>query len=665
MRGMLVAGRALGVAVGAWLGVLLLPVPAALAAGPATNVVVSLSPPVIAANGSSTTTATATVTDSGVNPVAGDAVTFTSDGGQAIGATTDHGDGTYTTAITSTSTPGHSTITATDTSVTPGVNGTAGLTQFGPAAQLALSLTPSSIPADGASTSTATATITDAGGNPVVGDAINFTSDGGQAIGATTDHVDGTYTATITSTARAGQSTITATDASAPGVSDEAPLTQTRGAATTVRLSLFSSSIVADGASTTVATATVTDAKGNAVIGDSVVISTSTGQSVAAADRGDGTYGAQIHSTTTPGPVTVTATDQTAGVSGQASLTQTAGVSGQAPLTQNAVASTTSLGASPASPVTNQVVTLVARVSTAGNPAPMSGSVTFANFGAAIGGSCSDKPVSSAKPTVTCRVSFSADASPEQLTATFTPDANSAVSGSAGALTLPISGDSTSTSVTSSNRAPAIRRSTRYTAVVRSRHSGFAQPTGSVQFLDGTKAISKCSRKPLRVSGSSLAATCSVSYRSPGRHKIVARYLGSRDFRTSSSSAVKVRALRAVTSSLRSNFKSTRAYTSVLALSVTGVPAGSKVVTTCHGRGCPFATQTTAIKTSRQGRTIDLSTPFGNRRLSVNARVVVEIVRTNWIGKYYGFVVRSGRRPSARVSCLAPGSSKPGVGCQA
>lgn len=431
-----------------------------------------------------------------------------------------------------------------------------------------------------------------------------------------------------------------------------APAALAAGQASNVTVSLSPAIITANGSSTSTATATVTDANGNAVTGDSIVISTSNGQTIAATDRGDGTYTAQVHSTTTPGRVTVTATDTSAGVGGQALLSQTPGTS------------VTSLGASPLSPVANEVVTLVATVSTGGNPAPVSGSVTFANFGGPIGGSCSDAPVSSSKPTVTCRVSFSADASPEQLTAIFTPDANSGVAGSTGRITLPIARDATSTSVAASNRAPAIRRITRYTASVRSHHAGFAQPTGWVRFLDGTKVISKCGRQQLRASGGSPIATCSVAYISPGTHKIVARYLGDRDFVASSSSATKVRALRAIASKLSWSFRATRAYTSVVALVVRAVPAGSKIVIVCRGRGCPFASRSTSVKTSRQGRMIDLSAPFSRRRLSIDARVEVRIVRTKWIGKYYGFAVRSGRAPAAQISCLAPGSARPGVGCQ-
>ena len=650
-RGRLVAGRGLaGLCV--VLGALLL-APSALAAGPATSVMVSLSAPIIAANGSSTTTATATVTDVDGDPVAGETVGFSTDGGQLVSATTDNGDGTYSATVTSTATRGQSTVTATDTSVLPSISGSAPLTQFGPAASLTLALTPPSIVANGASASTATATVHDAEGDPVVGDSVAVTASGGQTVSGPTDNGDGTYAATITSTTRAGASTITATDQSAAGVSDQATLAQTPGRATTVVVSLSPPSIVADGASTTLATATVTDANGNAVAGDHVEISSSTGQLVTAADRGDGTYSAQIHSTTTPGPVTITATDTGADVSGRSQLGQTAG------------ASSTSLRVSPGSPVTNEVVTLIATVSSGSSGAAISGSITFANIGGPIGGSCANESVSSSSPTATCQVSFSADASPTRLTATFTPDANSGVSGSTGTITLPIGADPTSTSLSVSNRAPVVRRRTRYTASVRSRHSGFAEPTGSVEFLDGTKPIAGCARAPLLQSSGPPTAMCSAAYRHPGAHRITARYLGNHDFAASNSSATRVTALGVITSKLRWSFASTRAYTSVVSLVARGAPVGAKIVIVCHGRGCPFATRTVSIKKSSQSRAIDLTAPFRHRRLSRNAQLTITIVRPNWIGTYYGFVVRSGRPPQVKVSCLAPGSTKPGVGCRA
>jgi hypothetical protein len=99
--------------------------------GPATQVGVSLSPTSIAADGSSTSLATATVTDSGGIVVPGEEIAFSStDPAEQIGPVTDHSEGTYTTRITASRATGARTITATDLSAGSGVLGTATLTQI-------------------------------------------------------------------------------------------------------------------------------------------------------------------------------------------------------------------------------------------------------------------------------------------------------------------------------------------------------------------------------------------------------------------------------------------------------------------------------------------------------------------------------------------------------
>lgn len=101
--------------------------------GPATQVDVTLSPATILADGSSTSLATATVSDDDEIPVPGDEIAFAStDPGQQIGAVTDNEEGTYTAMITSSTTAGAATITATDSSATPSVAGVATLTQLAP-----------------------------------------------------------------------------------------------------------------------------------------------------------------------------------------------------------------------------------------------------------------------------------------------------------------------------------------------------------------------------------------------------------------------------------------------------------------------------------------------------------------------------------------------------
>ena len=181
------------------------------------------------------------------------------------------------------------------------------------ATKVSVTLQPDSIPADGVSTTTATATVTDAGGNPVLGDLLEFSSsDPGVRFSDVVDNSDGTYTAQVISSTTAGAPTVIATDIwPNPDVAGSAVLTQTRGVPENVSVTLQPDSIPADGVSTTTATATVTDAGGNQVPGEQVELaSTDPGQQIGAVvDNGDGTYSAQITSSTTVGTATITATD--------------------------------------------------------------------------------------------------------------------------------------------------------------------------------------------------------------------------------------------------------------------------------------------------------------------------------------------------------------------
>ncbi|HEY1591222.1 MAG TPA: Ig-like domain-containing protein [Solirubrobacteraceae bacterium] len=199
--------------------------------------------------------------------------------------------------------------------------------------QVTVALSPSTIVANGTSTSKATATLKDSKGNPVKGHAVHFTStDAGNAFSAVTDNNDGTYTATVTSSKTAHPVMITASDTTSPPASGSATLTQTPGRASAVSVAVSPASIVADGISTSTATATVSDANGNPVPGDIVgFVSSDAGDHIGSVtNHGDGTYTATITSSTTAHIVTITATDSSVSpsVSGNATLTQTAPSSG-------------------------------------------------------------------------------------------------------------------------------------------------------------------------------------------------------------------------------------------------------------------------------------------------------------------------------------------------
>jgi hypothetical protein len=91
------------------------------------------------------------------------------------------------------------------------------------------------------------------------------------------------------------------------------------------------------------------------------------------------------------------------------------------------------------------------------------------------------------------------------------------------------------------------------------------------------------------------------------------------------------------------------------------------VVVRCHGHGCPFASRTTVLPTgkkcARTAGSFNVTLAFAGRQLKVGARITVNIVRPHWVGKTYGFVVRSRRGPTIRIGCLAPDGSGSALGC--
>jgi adhesin/invasin len=636
----------------------------AQAAGTGVSIAYLTAPSTVIADGVSQTTATVEVTDSGDAGVTGDTVTFSSPDDPDIGFSnpaTDNGDGTYTITVTSSTHAGTPTIRATDNTAGNDLTADTTLTQTpGAASHITLQLSRPSIIADGSDTSTATATVTDAHGNPVSGESVSFSStDAGDQFSASpvTTDASGNASTTITSSTTVGTPTITAADGT---LSDQQPLTQTTGPPSAVFLLLSPSSILADGVSSTTATATVIDAQGHGIPGETVSFtSTDAGETITATtDHGDGTYTATIRSSTTPHTVTITARDTTA------HLSQTA------PLVQDASASTTSLVTSPSAAVTNQTVTLFASV-TPTSAGTLSGTVSFKNRGFPISAACSNLPLS--HPT--CQATFSAASSPEQLTAVFTPDLHSTVAGSTSAASLlPVSRDGTSTTVAIPRPTITPGSTTTYTATITPNHGGPARATGTVAFFDGRAPIAACAHQPLN---GALTATCTVSYGSAGTHGISARYGGDGNF-AGSGSAVSTETVNAppitrmIHATMQWTFAFTRTYTKIVALVINGAPTGAKLVITCHGRGCPFGRQATTITKPRRckrhcsGRrpgTIDLAARFHQRHLRVGAQITVQITRPGWIGKYYRFTIRAHRGPRIQISCLAPGSSRPGVGC--
>lgn len=339
---------------------------------------------------------------------------------------------------------------------------------------------------------------------------------------------------------------------------------------------------------------------------------------------------------------------------------------------------TTALLASPASAVTNEPVTLIATVSSTVSGLTVSGTVTFEDNGVPIEG-CANMAVAPNGQSATVACSTSLAASTASLTAVFSPAADSILAGSVSpSETVTIGPDSTSTTLDASSTVD-VGAATTYTATVAppATRPGPVEPTGSVEFLDRAQPISSCADQPL----TNGAATCTVTYSAAGQHSITARYLGDANFNSSSSPAEPVTAAPLpigvqgrVTSTVAWTFYYTPSYTKVLNLVVNRVPSGADVLVSCSRRGCPFAHRSSVVSARTRcgkivrmcfthGDSFNITPGFKRRRLPVGTRITVEIIRPNWIGKYYRFTVRAGRGPRVQVACLAPGGSVPGAGC--
>ncbi len=188
-----------------------------------------------------------------------------------------------------------------------------------------------------------------------------------------------------------------------------------------------------------------------------------------------------------------------------------------APADPSPVPSSTALTAVPNTVVTNEGVVLGATVTSAATP---QGTITFNDDGAAISG-CARLPVNSQPTIVTCETSFAASASPEHLTAVFTPNATSGRSSAAGSTSatqlVEVGRDATSTAVRAPGASVRVGARTTYTASVTPSDVGSVHASGPVEFLDRGTPIASCARQPLIASNGATTATCTVSYKTTGQ----------------------------------------------------------------------------------------------------------------------------------------------------
>jgi Bacterial Ig-like domain (group 3) len=213
-------------------------------------------------------------------------------------------------------------------------------------------------------------------------------------------------------------------------------------------------------------------------------------------------------------------------------------------------------------------------------------------------------------------------------------------------------------------------------------NTGVFEPSGSVLFRDGGKPISACSAQPLQVSQGFDSARCTVHYAKVGSHSISAIYSGDGGFdgSASSSQAVSVKRLPlhilgTIVAKMDWAFRYAPKYTQILSLLLHKPAVGTAILLECHGHGCPFAQHSVRVRQVMACKSagkhcvitrpakLQLASKFGRRRLHVGTVVTIELARRNWIGKAYVFKIRAGRGPHYHIGCVAPGSTKVGVGC--
>ncbi|MGY4535604.1 protocatechuate 3,4-dioxygenase beta subunit, partial [Pseudomonas sp. TE3786] len=281
-------------------------------AGPAAGVTgMSTSLRSIAADGTSTSTISAVVMDTKGNPVPGATIDWTTTGGtlDKTSSVTD-ANGVASAVLTSSTTPGTATVTATSGTA----HGSAVVTFVAvAAATVTTTASPTSIVANGTSTSAISAVAKDAQGNPVVGVTVNWTTTGGtlDKTSSVTD-ANGVATVELTSPTTTGKATV---EANSGGGHSSTEVTFVAGPAAGVTgMSTSLRSIAADGTSTSTISAVVMDTKGNPVPGATVDWTTTGGtlDKTSSVTDANGVASAVLTSSTTPGTATVTATSGTA-----------------------------------------------------------------------------------------------------------------------------------------------------------------------------------------------------------------------------------------------------------------------------------------------------------------------------------------------------------------
>jgi streptogramin lyase len=99
-----------------------------------------------------------------------------------------------------------------------------------------------------------------------------------------------------------------------------------------------------------------------------------------------------------------------------------------------------------------------------------------------------------------------------------------------------------------------------------------------------------------------------------------------------------------------------KAFSFATELTLTHLPKGSKVVLSCKGHGCPFASK--RFSAPKSGK-LALASALHKRHLSPHSAVTIQITAPNEVGEVVVFTIVSGKSPMETFRCLSPGTRTP------
>jgi hypothetical protein len=111
---------------------------------------------------------------------------------------------------------------------------------------------------------------------------------------------------------------------------------------------------------------------------------------------------------------------------------------------------------------------------------------------------------------------------------------------------------------------------------------------------------------------------------------------------------------RALDMRMASQWEIARGRTTVLELTVKGVPVGGEVRVSCRGRSCGFKTKRVAVKDG----VAKLKQLFRRRALTTGATVEISVTAPGAIAHMTRFTMRTGKYPKRRDFCVPPGTSR-------